>query len=77
MTDISDHLPVFTFLGRESKRKSKAKPLTKTTRKLDTNSLTNISQYLDDIDWNELGGKTTDDATTFLQNEIEYALNQF
>ena len=71
-SDLSDHLPLFTFLGKPTREKPP--PKTITFRPIDEEKLSNIKNYLDQYNWNflfDLDPDTADDQfTKILQNAL-------
>ena len=72
-TDISDHLPLFTFVGQHRRNKSPPKMIT--YRPIDESKLINIQKYLNSIDWNILHNMNTDQSYDHFNRILLQAIN--
>ncbi len=66
MTDISDHFPVLTCMGKRDDHRKKD-PLSFTTRKMGPNEIQKISESLKYFDWDQM----------FSQNGVDECYNNF
>jgi hypothetical protein len=75
-TDISDHLPIFNFIGRQPAQKPENKFVK--YRKLNNNAIQRIISFLDSIDWiNILKDLNVDDASNYFMEKITDAFDTF
>ena len=75
--DLSDHLPVFLFLGKGTKKPIwKYKTNTK-FRPLNDDIARDINEYLTCVDWNCIEALDADEAYLYLKNKIQEALDIF
>ena len=70
---ISDHLPIFMFTGKQAAHKHQLTTIT--CRPIDDTAINQIEQYLNNINWTEMEHLTTDHATCYLTSQILNALN--
>ena len=61
--DISDHLPIFTFIGTQICANRTPKHIL--CRPMDDDKITNITNELTNIDWEIIDHLNIDDATTY------------
>jgi hypothetical protein len=73
--DISDHFPIFAFVGCDTQPVKK--PLVLRYRPLDDNKLKHISTHLDLIDWTYLSNLTINEACESFQTKIHDAIDFF
>jgi hypothetical protein len=74
--NISDHLPVFAFIGNKNKWSNK-KPLILKCRSITDTSVHNISNKLYDTNWSSLSDMSVDQGYDLLMNTLTDALNQY
>ena len=75
--DLSDHLPVFLFLGKGTEKPIwKYKTNTK-FRPLNDDIARDINEYLACVDWNCIEALDADEAYLYLKNKIQEALDIF
>ena len=72
---ISDHLPIFLLYGT-CKAKPK-QPVTFTYRKIDELAIQSMKKYLYNIDWKIINTMDIDQASSFLTDNINHALDMF
>ncbi len=73
--DISDHLPLFTFVGQNNHTKSP--PQKVTYRPVDDIKLNNIQNYLNAIDWNLMENMNTDQSYDYFNCELLHAIDTY
>ena len=66
--EISDHLPIFAFYGRQIK--TKPKPVSRDTRTLNEQNIAMIRNILDRYDWTSLNNLDSNDALDHFMNVI-------
>ena len=71
--DISDHLPIFTFIG--TKKCTKKAPKYIVCRPMDEEKFININNDLNNIDWAIIDNLDIDDAYNLMVSKILNALN--
>ena len=71
--DISDHLPIFTFIGTQMCANRTPKDIL--CRPMDDDKISNITNELNNIDWAIIDHLNIDDAYTLLVSKIQNALN--
>jgi len=74
-TDISDHLPVFTFVGT-STRKSTNKFLTIKRRRFSNTSINEIARCIRNTEWNVLNNLDINDAYRYFSNTLADIVDQ-
>ena len=75
-SDISDHLPIFTFVGKRSVKNTKHKYVT--YRKMDDSALRNITNELNSLNWTSmLNELDTDRANDVFIQKLSEALDVF
>ena len=74
-SDISDHLPIYTFIGKTELNKHAHEQ--KKIRPLNEDSLQNINKFLTSTNWNVLQTKDVDQCTEYLTKKIHEALDLF
>ena len=72
-TDISDHLPIFTFIG--TRKCANMAPRYILCRPMDDDKITNIANELNNIDWAIIDHLNIDDAYNLIVSKIQNALN--
>ena len=75
LSDISDHLPIFTFFGKQMT--SPKTPLTFTCRPLDDENIYNIQCTLHENDWSSLDTLPINDAFEIFNKTLLMALDKF
>ena len=73
--DISDHLPLFTFVGQNNHTKSPPKKVT--YRPVDDIKLNNIQNYLNAIDWDIMQTMTTDQSYDYFNGVLLHAMDTY
>ncbi len=66
MSDISDHLPIFLYIGKQLIR-PKA-PKTRLTRQINDEKINKIKATLNQLDWNILNYMNTNESHSFFLN---------
>ncbi len=75
ISDISDHLPIFTVIGKPTGLKTSIKHFT--CRPMDAPKLESMANYLDNVDWTFLVDLTVDEANDNFNRILIDALNKF
>ena len=75
LSDISDHLPIFMFFGKQ--KTSPKTPLTFTCRPLHDENINNILSTLHEHDWSSLDTLPIHDAFEIFNNTLLMTLDQF
>lgn len=73
VTDISDHLPIYVFVG--TCKKEKPNPTVIETRDLSENKVKDIEHRLNLVNWEALHNKHPEESYNDLINEIQFNLN--
>ena len=73
--DISDHLPLFLFIGKPHKTKTRTKEIT--CRPMDEDKLVNMSTHLNQIDWTVIHNMNPNQANEHFTKILMEALNNF
>ena len=76
LSDISDHLPVFAFLGKKEAN-THCEPLVFKYRNLNEEAITHIKEYLGNSDWDYLNGMEVDNAFETFVNAVNRSIDTF
>ena len=74
LTDISDHLPIFTFIGRQTHNK-KDKKMQVSYRKIDDNAITLIKEELNRVSWEFIDNLPVEEAYNAFSSKLQTIIN--
>lgn len=76
-TDISDHFPVLSFVGKPDTKHSCHTPITIQYRKITNETYIQMNNYLSNVDFSSLHSGSINDAYSLFSNELVSCLNEY